>query len=264
MFEPEALAPIISTAGQRLNFLKKYRISLSDNTVSLHYRALFFFLLLVLLMPVPCRSETDVSVIVVGVKGRLYDNVMARLRINRYAENSQLGEAEIRRLHRLAEADIQAALAPFGYYSVAVTSELNQTDAGWEAAYTIVVGEPISIGHLSVRIMGEGADLSELAEPESFFDLEVGSTLLQGEYEDGKRDLMRQARALGFLDAAYTVHEIRIDRSAYRAELELVMDTGPRYLFGEVTSSQQVISDSLLDRFMQFEQGDWFVPRQLQ
>lgn len=264
MFEPEALAPIISTAGQRLNFLKKYRLSLSDNTVSLHYRALFFFLLLVLLMPVPCRSETDLSVIVVGVKGRLYDNVMARLRINRYGENSQLGEAEIRRLHRLAEADIQAALAPFGYYSVAVTSELNQTDAGWEAAYTIVVGKPISIGLLSVRIIGEGADLPELAEPESFFDLEVGSTLLQGAYEDGKRDLMRQARALGFLDAAYTVHEIRIDRSAYRAELELVMDTGPRYLFGEVTSSQQVISDSLLDRFMQFEQGDWFVPRQLQ
>jgi translocation and assembly module TamA len=244
--------------------LKDYYTSSADNTVSLHYRARIFFLLLVLLIPAPCYSETDLNVILDGVRGRLHDNVMARLRINRYAETSQLGEAEIRRLHRLAEADIQAALAPFGYYSVMVTSELDQTETGWQAIYHVLPGEPISIAHLSIRVIGEGADLPELAKPETFLDMEVGSTLLQGAYEDGKRDLLRQARALGFLDAAYTVHEIRIDRTAYRAEIELVMDTGPRYLFGEITSSQQVISDDLLDRFMQFEQGDWFVHRQLQ
>ena len=64
------------------------------------------------------------TVVIDGVKGRLHDNVMARLRINRFSENSELSETEIRRLHRLAESDIKTSLAPFGYYSVRVESDL--------------------------------------------------------------------------------------------------------------------------------------------
>lgn len=189
---------------------------------------------------------------------------MARLRINRFSENSELNETEIRRLHRLAESDIKAALAPFGYYSITVESELQKSDAGWQAIYHIIVGDPVILDSMSISIVGEGADLAELLNAERFFDLEKGSALRQAKYETGKRDLLRHTRALGFLDAVYTVHEIRIDRTAYLAEIELVLDTRQRYLFGEVSTDQQVISDELLARFVPFEQGDWFIPRELQ
>ena len=231
------------------------------------YRVFFFFFLLLLIIPFPCLSEeteTVVTVVVEGVKGRLHDNVMARLRINRFSENSELSETEIRRLHRLAESDIKTSLAPFGYYSVRVESDLQNSGTGWQATYHIIVGDPIILESMSISIVGEGADLAELSNAERFFNLEIGAALLQANYETGKRDLLHHARALGFLDAVYTMHEIRIDRTAYLAEIELVLDTGQRYLFGEVSTDQQVISDELLARFVPFERGDSFIPRELQ
>ena len=220
--------------------------------------------MLLLISAAPCLADTSLTVAVDGLKGRVYDNVMARLRINRFGEDSELSEMEIRRLHRLAESDIKAALAPFGYYSITVDSELLQSDAGWQAIYRVSVGDPVTLDSMSITVVGDGAGLAELGDVERFFDLHKGSALRQAKYENGKRDLLRHTRALGFLDAAYTVHEIRIDRTAYLAEIELVLDTGQRYLFGEVSADQQIISAGLLARFVSFEQGDPFIPRVLQ
>ena len=220
--------------------------------------------MLLLISAAPCLADTSLTVAVDGLKGRVYDNVMARLRINRFGEDSELSEMEIRRLHRLAESDIKAALAPFGYYSITVDSELLQSDAGWQAIYRVSVGDPVTLDSMSITVVGDGAGLAEMGDVERFFDLHKGSALRQAKYENGKRDLLRHTRALGFLDAAYTVHEIRIDRTAYLAEIELVLDTGQRYLFGEVSAEQQIISAALLARFVSFEQGDPFIPRVLQ
>lgn len=246
--------------------MKDYLHPLADHNVSLRNRTLFFSILLLLITFAPCLAETEtaLTITVDGVKGRLYDNVMARLRINRFSQNSELSETEIRRLHRLAEPDIKDSLAPFGYYSVNVKSELQNSDLGWQAFYHITVGDPVLLDSMSISIVGEGAELTELSDAERFFDLVKGAALLQANYESGKRDLLRHTRALGFLDAVYTVHEIRIDRTSYVAEIELVLDTGQRYLFGEVSSDQQVISDELLARFVPFQRGDWFIPRELQ
>ncbi len=234
----------------------------------MHYRAFFFFILFLLITPVlslaETETETSLTVSVDGVKGRLYDNVMARLRINRFSQNSELSETEIRRLHRLAESDIKASLAPFGYYSITVESELQNSGTGWQAIYHVKVGDPVTLDLMTLSIVGEGAELAELGDAEGFFDLEKGAALLQANYETGKRDLLRHTRALGFLDAVYTVHEIRIDRTSYLAEIDLVLDTGQRYLFGEVSTDQQIISAELLARFVPFDQGDWFIPRELQ
>ena len=212
--------------------MKDYLHPLADHNVSLRNRAFFFFILFLLITPglslAETETETSLTVTVDGVKGRLYDNVMARLRIHRFSQNSELSETEIRRLHRLAESDIKASLAPFGYYSVNVKSELQNSDLGWQAFYHITAGDPVLLNSMSIGVVGEGAELAELSDTERFFDLVKGTALRQANYETGKRDLLSHTRALGFLDAVYTVHEIRIDRESYVAEIELVLDTGQR------------------------------------
>ena len=101
---------------------------------------------------------------------------MARLRINRFSQNSELSETEIRRLHRLAESDIKASLAPFGYYSISVESELQNSGTGWQAIYHVKVGDPVTLDSMSISIVGEGAELAELGDAEGFF---TGSAKVQ-------------------------------------------------------------------------------------
>jgi len=212
----------------------------------------------------PARAEVKVEVVVQGIEGRLLDNVMARLRIYLLSRNSDLNAAELRRLHRLAATDIKSALIPFGYYDARVSGSLTAVDSGWRAAYQVEPGEPVILVKRSVSVIGEGSGLPELQNPEELIPLDVGDELVQQSYEEGKKQLLRRARSIGFLDASYPVHAIRIDRLKKAAEIDLVLDTGPRYRFGTISSDQQVISGDLLKRFLTFETGDYYYPRYLQ
>ncbi|MBT8332891.1 MAG: outer membrane protein assembly factor, partial [Deltaproteobacteria bacterium] len=71
------------------------------------------------------------------MEGKLYENIMARLRINIYSQSSALNDVEIKRLHRQAPSEIESALAPFGYYAPLVRSTLVQNEKGWLARYAI-------------------------------------------------------------------------------------------------------------------------------
>ncbi len=202
--------------------------------------------------------EPNLDVVVEGVKGRTYNNVMARLRIHLYAQQSELTENEIRRLHQLAEEDITSALLPFGYYSASITSSLVAEEDSWLARYVIIPGEPVIIRSFVLTIKGEAGKTEEIGDGYSFFSLKQGDILRQLNYEEGKKALLRRARSLGFLDAAFTTHEIRVYRKEKVAEIELLMKSGPRYLFGETTSDQDIITEPLLMRFLSYQEGDYF------
>lgn len=237
--------------------------SFAYSTVSLSYRILFFCFLFFVFAPGIGWCETVLEVSVQGVEGRLHDNIMARLRIDLYRQNSNLNEKEIRRLHQLAETDILSALAPYGYYSSSVDTTLTRIGTSWQATYVVEVGEPVKVSSISILVTGEGALLPELSSPETLFAINKGDILDQTLYESGKRTLIRQARSLGFLDAFYVTQEIRISRQEKEAEIELLLDTGPRYLFGKTSSEQDIITDELLMRFPDYTEGDYYSAQKL-
>ena len=91
-----------------------------------------------------------------GIEGKLLENVLARLRIQVYSQDSDLSETEILRLHQLSEQDIKSALAPYGFYSPEITATLTQDEDLWSAHYLIVAGQPVVIDSESVSIVGPG------------------------------------------------------------------------------------------------------------
>ncbi len=204
-----------------------------------------------------CLAERFLEVNVTGVEGQLYENVMARLRINRL-EAGDAEEREVTRRHRLAPLDIESALEPFGFYAPIIDAALTRTDHGWKAEYRIDPGRQVYIADLSVTIVGSKESMGLLGHLQEIPSLSAGSPLNHPLYEEEKRKLLRAVRALGYLDASYRVSQLRIDRGAYRAEIELVLDTGLRYQFGEIRTQQNVIYDDLLQRFIPFETGDPF------
>jgi translocation and assembly module TamA len=113
---------------------------------------------------------------------------------------------------------------------------------------------------ISVTIIGEGSTVDALRNLSQEIALKEGTPLNHPLYEKEKRRLLREVRSRGFLQAAYTVQEIRVDRVQNSAEIKLVLDTGPRHRFGDIVSEQNVIEEDLFYRFVPFKKDDKFDP----
>lgn len=247
-----------SCLSRCITFLNRESLFPSYYSKSLRYLTITLCLLLNLFVTSRGVAEDLIEVDVTGIDGQVYDNVMARLRINRLGLSGDFEERDVNRLHRLAPRDIESALAPYGFYSPVIDATLAVTENGWKAEYRIDPGRQVYITDLSVTIVGSEESMTALGEPEEIPSLRIGTPLNHPLYEKEKRNLLQRVRALGFLDASYHVSELRIDRRAYSAEIELVLYTGLRYQFGDIKSKQNVIYDDLLQHFIPFEKGDPF------
>lgn len=167
-------------------------------------------------------------------------------------------EFRIRRLHGLAEAEIAAALQPFGYYSPEVQSSLERSGDDWVASYRVDPGPPTRLSAVEIEVVGEGADTPAVRAARAAMGLSVGDVLNHARYEAAKQALFDAAYNAGFIDVAYRRAEMRVHRGRREAELDLLLDTGPRFYFGEVTIRQDILAESFIERFVPIDYGDPF------
>lgn len=201
-------------------------------------------------------ARTDAAGAKDGMDQEMSANVLAYLRIYQQQKNPKLGVGEMRRLHRKAPADIKSALEPLGYYSPRIESALVKSDGIWHATYIITPGKPVLVHSVSVRVTGPGSGLSIFAELEQQFPLQIGMVLNDQLYEEGKRKILRWAIRNGFVEAKFKKNEIRVDRAKYEADIDLLLNTGHRFLFGKTHSSQDIINQKLLSRYLPYKEGD--------
>ena len=217
------------------------------------------FVLLVFFVPSPVVALA-LKVEIEGVDGELRHNVLSDLAIYRHRNNPLLRPADVRRLHRRAEKDIAAALMPLGYFSPQIVANLHRDGDGIVASYRITPGEPIRLQSLSI----ETADNpSWFREEAAAFPLKIGDILHQGHYEDGKKRLLRAANRQGFLDAAFSIHELVVNRKERSAVIRLRLDPGRLYYFGQTDFAPTVIRPSLLAGYPAYRPGDPYQPGKL-
>jgi translocation and assembly module TamA len=204
-----------------------------------------------------------IEVTVRGVEGAERTNVEKRLSILAYAGEDGDDEAEVRRLHRRAEADIRSALEAYGYYSPKVRSKLSGAGREWKATYVVEAGEPTRLGTIALSLSGEGSEFPELVSAIENSGLHQGARLQHAVYEGTKNALARAAFDHGFLDARFTKHTLRVDPQQHRADVELQLDTGPRYRFGEVDVAQEGLDPEFIRRYVPIVPGEWFEPAKL-
>ena len=214
-------------------------------------------------------ADVQLRVELAGLQGELRANVEGHLRIfaaSNGADDARtpaLTEKAVRRLHAAATDEIEAALKPFGYYSPNITAELEQEDRAWRARYAVDPGPATRLREVIVGIQGEGQNQPALRELIDKAALAAGEQLSHPQYEDLKSALRTDAYALGYLDSRFQRSAIRVFPEKRVADLALVLDTGPRFYFGDIVVEQGDLSQTFIDKFVPIKAGDPFELRRL-
>lgn len=154
---------------------------------------------------------------------------------------------------------INEILEPYGYFDNLVNSRLEQPEAEhFRLVVDVVPGAPLRVTSLDIDLVGEGIKHSEFSVLAAGFPLQVGDVLRQDIYETGKAEIRQGAIRLGYLDADFTRHQIRVHLAERTAEIDLQLESGQRYHFGETVYSGSGYPDQFLRRFLSYEQEQPF------
>jgi translocation and assembly module TamA len=169
-------------------------------------------------------------------------------------------EEWLKRAERQGPQKIRQVLEPFGYFKPDVIVKLKPSEEGvYHFNVSVKTGEPVRVKAIQVTAQGPGASEEAIRKSMAEFPLRQGDRLRQDIYEDGKGDLQKKAVSIGYLDAAYTKHAIHVTLSQLSAEIDLVLETGPKYYFGDVTfAGQSGFPDPFLSRYLAFKRGDTY------
>lgn len=199
-------------------------------------------------------KERPLAVAIEGVSGELLENVRQYLTITDL-KGEEASENRIRRAHRQSEGEIRDALQALGHYNPEIQSRLQADEEGFRARYTIEPGPPTLVDSLELTIRGPGKEDPQLREVLAGSKLSQGERLHHGHYSQTKEALLRTAVERGYLEAQLAESEIRVMPEANRAEIRLVLDTGPAFYFGDVEVEQDILTPDLIGRMVPVSKG---------
>jgi translocation and assembly module TamA len=218
------------------------------------------FLTLWLILAAPLHAAEPVEIVVTGIEGDALKNVQDTLVLPAgLVRDGTLDRLWLDRFAQQAGNKTRSALEPFGYYNPLVTITIEPAEKVSRMLVTVVPGEPVRLTGITVTLVGQGQEEKRLLRLAASFPLKKGDVLLHKTYEEAKGALESRARDLGYLDAEFSRHEIRVARAATTAAIELVLNTGDKYSFG-ATNIQGApdYPDSFLRRHLTYTPGEPF------
>jgi translocation and assembly module TamA len=208
------------------------------------------------------HAADPVEIEVNGIEGDAQKNVEETLALPAgLVRDGVVDQLWLKRFAGRAAQQARLALEPFGYYHAQVGVSIREEKPGrnYRLVVQVTPGEPVRVAEVTVELKGPGAGERQLARLTGGFPLAKGDVLLQTEYERAKGNLQARAVALGFLDAAYTRHEIRIAPGELSARIRLTLETGARYFFdGVQIEGAGDYPEAYINRFVTFKEGEVF------
>jgi translocation and assembly module TamA len=207
--------------------------------------------LLALCFLAPASASAEVNI--AGLDDELATNVQLLLPLSGSACDS--ARWRIERLFRDADKSIHEALEALGYYEATISKSLTWGEKCWHASFDIQAGAPVIIANSKVAVQGAGANDSALLPKVRAPRPAVGDVLNHGDYEAYKSDLLRTAISAGYFDSAFERSTITVDRPARAADIDLLLQSGSKYVFGDVSFTEGIIRDPFLQGYTDIKPG---------
>lgn len=222
----------------------------------------------VIVLVVICFYSTDgvaassLRVVIEGVNSEQLDNINAFLKIKAMTEDRQSAEA-IEYWFRKAPNKINTALRALGYYAPEIKSELDVESEDYIAKFFVSAGEPVLISNVDLIINGEGRADKNFIKIISDAKALQGKKLNHAYYELIKGSLSNYSVAMGYFDAEFIKKELRVNPDTHQAFVEIIFDSGKRYLFGNVQIAEGKLDKKFIRKFIPFEYGDFYNSEQI-
>jgi translocation and assembly module TamA len=205
-------------------------------------------------------TRADIRINITGVEGPPRSNIEARLSLTRYRDRDDIDEDFARRLSNRVVDEVTDAMRPFGYYEPKVETDAPRAEGkDWIFNIRVEPGMPVYLDKVVISITGPGADDPVFEPVRAQTWVEPGMKLDHRAYEEVKGAMTRAAAANGYLDARLTgIEHLLVDPANHTANIDLQLETGPRYKFGRIDIDQDVIRPGLMRRFLRFREGEPF------
>ncbi len=209
-------------------------------------------LLLWLLPAVAAAAEPLLEYKLLGLEGKLLEN--ARAWLGSPPQTAQ------QRANFLATAEERVAnsLKALGHYQPTISTALQREEPVWVLEITVVPGEPVLIGNVSLQLQGAAATDEAFRELLQRAPLSEGEVFNHGDYERFKNQLLTLGQERGYFDASFTASKVAINVGSRRADIFLHYDSGPRFFFGAVDYSATELAPHLLAQLQPLREGDYF------
>lgn len=202
-------------------------------------------------------AAADVKYVVQGVDETLAENVQSHVGTGLFGPRVRLYPKDRERIVENAIANARAALRPYGYYNPTIDARLTvESPESAIVDLTIDPGPLMQVSAVDVSVTGAGAKDRRFRGWQSGWPLEVGAALDQRVWEQAKRDALEIASSRGYLQARFVEHRLELDVENNTADIVLTVETGPRYVMGDVDFGRHGLKPGILEYAPRFEKGD--------
>ena len=222
------------------------------------------FVFVLLLACTAAATADGLRYAVDGIDDPLKANVLSHVDTFQIGRPARLSENDYVETITTAERRARAALRPYGYYTPAVKGNIRKgRDGALLLTLDIQIGLPVVVDSARIEIIGEGTRSRKLQEWHNNWPLNTGSVLNQVTWEEQKGLALEIARAHGFLGAAFSRHSLELDLERNVATLDLELDTGPQFIFGDINFGEHELKPGILESIPRFERGEAYSTRLL-
>jgi translocation and assembly module TamA len=208
------------------------------------------------------QALADVTFIVGGVDEPLRSNILSFVDVVQFGPQVRLSPTDLEEVQAKATENARRALRPFGFYAPQIETRVIDTDSAQPVVVIDVVpGPPVRVTDVELEITGPGADDRAFRSWRSRWPLGKGAILDQQVWEAQKREVVDIAATRGFLSPEFTELALEVDLEQNTARVRLHLDTGPRFVMGDVEFGEHVLRPGILEYVPRFDKGDFYTAR---
>lgn len=190
---------------------------------------------------------------VTGVADELKKNIELHMPVTIPECNADRGDVKL--FFNTVKKNLRKASRALGYYDAEFTSGGSIVKGCWNLRLKVKPGRPTKVIGQEIKVIGEGKNEEVFKTILKEFPYKIGDVLNHQFYSDFKSKLSEASQTLGYFDAEFDKHTIRIDPASYQAKIALVLQTGKRYRYGNVEIAQKTLSDKAVAKFIILKAG---------
>lgn len=202
-------------------------------------------------------AAADLVYVIRGVEDPLKSNILSHVDIVQLGPRVRLADRDFDRVLAETIRKAQVALRPYGFYAAEIDGRISRNSEGQPVLELKVnPGPPIIIERLQLEVVGKGFESRGLRGWQRQWPLKEGDVLNQVVWEQQKQRAIELADSIGYLSAEFTERILEIDLERNRASIKLTLDTGPRFVMGDIDFGEHVLKLGILEFVPRFEKGD--------